>query len=184
MTTMSKAAKKELILRVQEGCIGELDARKKALILDAVCRARGFERKCANKRLRGTRPCKARPVRGKTWGRAEEKLLAEAWNGAGKSTAPHSAAVSRAATISGATRRRTATRNGPWHAPAGTCAPPMANRRPMRVSHPRPIPPFRTARPGGMSNRGVARAAWSGGRSGSGGGGGRGDIGLEKSGIL
>lgn len=58
-------------------------------MLDAVCRATGFERDYAIKRLRGTRPCRARPVRGKTWGRAEDKLLAEEWNGAGNPCGNH-----------------------------------------------------------------------------------------------
>ncbi len=80
---MSKTAKKELILRMQEDYIGELDRGKKSRILDAVCRATGFERKYAIKRLGGRRAYKPRSVRGKTWGAAEEELLVEAWNGAG-----------------------------------------------------------------------------------------------------
>ncbi len=83
MHAMSKKSKKELILRLQEDYIGELDRRKKGRILDAVCSATGFDRKYAIKRLSGKRAYKARPVRGKSWGEAEQKLLVEAWNGAG-----------------------------------------------------------------------------------------------------
>ncbi|MBR1608215.1 MAG: hypothetical protein IJ678_01195 [Kiritimatiellae bacterium] len=80
---MSKQSKKELILKFQEDYIGEFDRRKKSRILDAVCSATGFDRKYAIKRLSGKRAYKPRPVRGKTWCKAEEQLLVEAWNGAG-----------------------------------------------------------------------------------------------------
>ena len=80
---MSPPSKKEMILSLQYKYIRETSRQAKSGILDTVCKATGFDRKYAIKRLRGLRPYTERPVRGPTWGPHEEKLLVQAWNAAG-----------------------------------------------------------------------------------------------------
>ena len=80
---MSQPSKKEMIQSLQYKYAREESRQAKSAILDTVCKATGFDRKYAIKRLRGLRPYKKRPVRGPKWGSKEEKLLVQAWNAAG-----------------------------------------------------------------------------------------------------
>ena len=80
---MSRKSTREYILRKQEDYIGELNRLRKGKVLDEVCAVTGLERKYASKLLSGARAYHVRKRRGKAHGAGAEKLLEQAWNGAG-----------------------------------------------------------------------------------------------------
>ena len=80
---MSRKSTREYILRKQEDYIGELNRLREGKVLDEVCAVTGLERKYASKLLSGARAYHERKSRGKAHGAGAEKLLEQAWNGAG-----------------------------------------------------------------------------------------------------
>ena len=80
---MSRGSIREYILRKQEDYIGEPSRRRKGRVLDEVCAVTGLERKYASRLLSGARTYRERRSRGKAHGKGAEKLLEQAWKGAG-----------------------------------------------------------------------------------------------------
>ncbi len=80
---MSRGSIREYILRKREDYIGELNRRRKGKVLDEVCAVTGLERKYASRLLSGARTYHERKSRGKAHGKGAEKLLEQAWKGAG-----------------------------------------------------------------------------------------------------
>ena len=80
---MSRGSTREYILRKQEDYIGELNRHRKSKVLDEVCAVTGLERKYASRLLSGAREYRERKSRGKAHGKGAEKLLEQAWKGAG-----------------------------------------------------------------------------------------------------